>query len=112
MATYNAEDVLAILEEAHEQINLYDGGRSHVEFYNLPVSLETPEDWLAWLIHDADLHERMASDQKYPECDQLCFWQDAALMRKYVIALLLEGLKPTEIKWRENFEQCNANCQQ
>lgn len=69
-----------------------------------PQGLASPP---TFLLHDADLHERMASEEEN-DFDRASFWEDAALMRKYAIELFVEGVSPAEIEWKEDFAHWNA----
>lgn len=89
-----------VLTEANEQVNIYDGARSHILQHGLSIQLETAADWLSWMRYDALLHEQMATDENNPLFDQSSFWQTAALLRKFALQLMDLGVRPSQIAWK------------
>ena len=100
------DTILEILNEADEQVNIRGGALDYAWEHSLPLPEDevdwTPAMFLAWMIHDGDMHHQMANDPRYPPLEQSCYWQYAALLRKYAVLLLLQGVQPSSIAWPQH----------
>lgn len=90
--------VQRLLAAADAECNVFAGGEFYVQRHEL-APFQSPGDWLAWMLHDAHLHELMAHQAGETLFDRIACRETAALLCKHADALLAYGIQPTSIDW-------------
>lgn len=96
MTTRSMRTVAQVLADADETCNIREAASLNI---GRPVG--TPDEILSYLLFTADCYMQRVESGKYRKVDEAIFYEMSATLRGFACDLLLLGVRPASLAWRD-----------